>query len=147
VVAFSLVGAVGLVLLGRLVIRILFGEVWLASYPALIGLLAGIVFLSLSKILSSDLSGRGHPEYSTYAAAISLVVSIVLDLVFIPRWGIMGAAVASSIAYCLAALTVVTLFCRTTGVGPADLLIPRLEDLRYVWRHAGLLLRRADGEP
>jgi O-antigen/teichoic acid export membrane protein len=57
----------------------------------------GVVALSISKILTSDLAGRGLLQYGAYSSAISLVATVVCDLLLIPKWGIAGAAVASNL--------------------------------------------------
>jgi len=145
VVTLTLAGAIGLLLFGRYVILVLFGRSWLPAYPALVGLLAGVVFLSLSKILASDLAGRGHPEYSTYGAAVSLVISVVLDFILIPRYGIIGAAVASSVAYGSASLVVAAFFCRFTGAGWRSLLFLNREDVSIVWQRLSKSMRRKGG--
>jgi len=50
------------------------------------------------------------PQFGRYAALISLAVNIPLNLWLIPRWGISGAAFASSIAYIFATLVVIGSF-------------------------------------
>ena len=42
----------------------------------------GIVSLSISKVLTSDLAGRGRPEFGAIAAAVSLIVTIAFDFLF-----------------------------------------------------------------
>lgn len=93
-------------------IRILFGTEFLPSVKALLILLPGIVALGGSKILSADLAGRGKPEFGLYAALVSLLVNIPLNLWLIPKWGISGAAFASSIAYIIATLIISISFIR-----------------------------------
>lgn len=68
--------------------------------------------MTKTKILIADMVGRGKPQIGTYAALISLAVNIPLNLWLIPRWGISGAAFASSIAYIVATLVVITAFCK-----------------------------------
>jgi Na+-driven multidrug efflux pump len=58
------------------------------------------------------------------------VLSVALDVILIPPFGGQGAAFAAAIAHTCAGLVVATLFFRTLGGGPSDL-IPRLGDLRW----------------
>ena len=45
------------------------------------------------------LLGAGRPGLNSLAQAAGLVVTVTLDLVLIPRIGVMGAAIASCFAY------------------------------------------------
>lgn len=55
--------------------------------PALLALLPGVVSLSLSKVLASDLGGRGQPRFAAQASAVTLLLTVVGDVTLIPRWG------------------------------------------------------------
>ena len=92
-------------------------------------LMPGVVALSISKVLSGDLAGRGLLQYGAYASAISLVVTVICDLLLIPRWGIVGAAIASSLSYCSAALLVLFFYTKVSGNGLIDVLIIKKSDL------------------
>lgn len=50
-------------------------------------------------MLTSDISGRGYPQYNSIAAGLALVATVALDIVLIPSMGIIGAALASTISY------------------------------------------------
>ena len=107
----------------------LFTSEFYPSVMALKLLLPGTLFLGINKVLASDLTGRGFPQYSTYAAFFSLIFTIIFDFLLIPRFGINGAALASSISYMISALIIIYLFIKTTGVRPLDLLILRAGDI------------------
>ncbi len=101
------VGAVVLALLGPLLIRIVFGPAFSASYAPLLALLPGIVLLGGGKVLTSELAGRGYAHYNSINAGMALVLTVVLDLVLIPRLGVTGAAIASTVAYSVIFVTAV----------------------------------------
>lgn len=128
-VLITLVGAAVLAALGRPLIIMLFGEQFAPAFTPFLLLLPGTVFFAIPKVINSDLLGRGHPFISTFSAGISLVATILLDLLLIPRWGINGAAVASSAAYALYAVIMVISFSVVTRVPAYELLVPRISDL------------------
>ena len=99
VLGVSLMGALGLSIFGKLIIRILLSRAFLGAYVPMLVLLPGVILLGLAKILFADILGRGYPQYSSIISGSSLVITIVLDLTLIPRMGITGAALASSVAY------------------------------------------------
>ncbi len=127
---FSLTLVLGLVLgvLSYPLVTWVFGADYAGSVPALRLLLPGAIALSLAKVLSSDLGGRGLLWYNTLAALSGLAATVVLDLLLIPRWGINGAAVASCVSYTLNTLVVLTLYLRVSGGQLTKLFIPARRD-------------------
>ncbi len=59
----------------------------------------GAIALSGTKVLASDLIGRGYPGVNTLIASGTMVITILGDVLLIPRYGIIGAAIASSLGY------------------------------------------------
>lgn len=95
----SAIGALVLVVTGRPAIGTLFSAAFLPAYEPMLLLLPGVVLLGGAKVLTNELAGRGYPHYNSITAAVALVITLAGDLVLIPRYGITGAAVASSLAY------------------------------------------------
>lgn len=112
-------------------IKFLFGKAFIPSVLPLIFLLPGVIALSISKILTADMAGRGMPQFGTYGSLASLAVNFVLNLYLIPRWGIQGAAVASSISYVIAAFIVVVAFVKISGQSLMDILLIKQPDFIY----------------
>jgi len=135
-VMFLLCGALAL---GRnLLVGFFFGREFLPAAPALLALLPGILAMSLQEILGTDLQGRGRPLPVTLAAAVGLALNVALNWIWIPRYGIVGAALASTVSYGTVALFVVAAFLRISGSRLRDAFLLRRED----WgRLTGLLLR------
>jgi O-antigen/teichoic acid export membrane protein len=92
-------GAAALALLGRLLIDLIYSSAFASAYVPLVALLPGVVLLGGAKVLTNEIAGRGYLQYNSINSGIALVLTIILDLVLIPRYGVLGAAVASSIAY------------------------------------------------
>lgn len=86
-------------LLAPKLIPFLYGEVFRPSVPVLWMLMPGIVLSVAFKILHSDMAGRGKPLLAVRIFSSALVCNIVLNLLLIPRYGIIGAAFASTITY------------------------------------------------
>jgi O-antigen/teichoic acid export membrane protein len=90
----------------------------------------GIVAL---KVLGSALLARGRPLREASATAVAFAATILLDILLIPRFGGAGAAMASTVSYCVGGLAIALLFCRAVGCPPASL-VPRPADLRAIWK-------------
>jgi len=106
-IVLSLLCALGLVVTGKPLIYLLFSGAFVGAYLPMVALLPGTALLGSTKILTSDIAGRGYPQFNSISAGCALVLTIVLSLWFIPRYGVVGASLASSIAYgVVAALSV-----------------------------------------
>lgn len=81
------------------IVNLLYGPQFAPAAEGIRLLLPGIVALSGGKILANDLAGQGKPGYNTIIALLTLVVTVTLDLVLIPHYGLLGAAVTTSVAY------------------------------------------------
>jgi len=127
--------ACGLFALSGVLIPAIFGKAFLLSVKPLQVLLPGIVLLSLWKVLAADLIGRGMPEYYSYAAAASLISTVFLDFILIPRMGIIGAALASTISYSLAGFLTVFWFLKKSGINLQEVILPTRGDL-FTYKNA-----------
>jgi O-antigen/teichoic acid export membrane protein len=92
-------GALVLALAGETLILMIYSSPFLSAYTPMLILLPGVVFLGSAKVLTNDMAGRGYPHYNSLNAGLALVITVGLDIALIPRYGVPGAALASSIAY------------------------------------------------
>ena len=116
-------------------LAIAFGQPFADGSLALRILLIAMLPLSIGRILAGDLKGRGRPGTVSVAMGIAAVVTVGLDVLLIPRYGIAGAASASVVAYSLSAAVLGASFVRLTGAD-ARALVPRPSDavalLRFI---------------
>jgi O-antigen/teichoic acid export membrane protein len=115
---------------GKYIILILFGLQYLPALTPLWALIPGIIALSICKVLSNEITGRGKPLIITYASVISLIVNIPLNIIFIPQMGITGSALASSISYTAATLIVLAKFIKISNSTISETLIIKKQDIK-----------------
>jgi len=152
----SCVLGVLLVVACPIAIPLVFGERFLPSVAVVWWLMPGTIALSMAKVACADLTARYKTGYSTVFAFIALGVSVPLDLVLIPRMGIQGAALTSSVAYIVDAGLLLAALRYELKVSWKSLLVPstadfefyRLAWLRYrSWLRSALLPAAGEGEP
>jgi O-antigen/teichoic acid export membrane protein len=97
-------------------------------------LMLGTIATSLSHVLATDIAGRGKPQVNARISALSLVITVLLDVVLIPRFGIYGAAAGCSIAWLIGALLTVAYYCATTHVRWTSVVVLRRSDLQRLAR-------------
>jgi O-antigen/teichoic acid export membrane protein len=94
------------------IVDLVFGPEYAPAADVLRWLLPGIVAYSCVMVLSPDLSARGRPDLNGWAAAVSLAVNVACNLLLIPLYGIIGAALATTIAYVMTAVITIWFYTR-----------------------------------
>lgn len=115
VLAFSLLSAVGVVVIGAPMIRWIFGVPYAGAYEPLAWMLPGLIASGYGSVLNTKLAGQGYPPVTMWAPGVALVVNLALNLVLIPRHGLVGAALSTSVAYLVWAVIVTIAYQRSTG--------------------------------
>jgi O-antigen/teichoic acid export membrane protein len=103
-------------------------------------LLPGIVLTGMAKVLGNDIGGRGRPEVNSYQSAIAIVVNVICNIILIPTYGFVGAAMATTISYTVWTLIKVWYFSRTFDTRWHEVWLPNHEDVKH-WRRAFALVR------
>jgi O-antigen/teichoic acid export membrane protein len=73
-------------------------------------ILVGLALEGIAAVITAFLYGIGRPGLNSWGMALGLVATIVLDLLLIPRFGAIGAASASAVAYASSTLALVWIF-------------------------------------
>jgi O-antigen/teichoic acid export membrane protein len=124
--------ALGGVLVGRPFIALLYGADFLPSFVPFLWLLPGICLFPIFKLLTVDLAARGYPGYGTVASAAALAANIGGNVLLIPRMGMAGAALATTISYSCMSLLCLVFFVRKTGYGLRDIFLIEAEERQII---------------
>jgi O-antigen/teichoic acid export membrane protein len=76
-----------------------FGPEYATSAPLLQILLLGSIIYGINRVYVPVLQSIGELKRQQATNVVALLVNVVLNLLFIPRFGIIGAAVATTISY------------------------------------------------
>jgi O-antigen/teichoic acid export membrane protein len=85
-------------------ILILFGSFYEASIDVLAVLLIGLPFLAITTTVAHGLFAKGKEKMSALATGTALLANILLNLLWIPDFGMVGAAWATAVALVLNSL-------------------------------------------
>ncbi|MDR3539691.1 MAG: polysaccharide biosynthesis C-terminal domain-containing protein [Desulfosporosinus sp.] len=119
-------------LFGKIFIILFFGPAFVAASGALLWLLPGISIFSVSNILASYLAGAGLLEKNIYASIVSGIVTVILDIYLIPRIGINGASIATSLSYTVCTLMTIWFYIQDTQARWQDILILKGSDIAQI---------------
>jgi O-antigen/teichoic acid export membrane protein len=131
IIAFS--AAVILYFFSQWLIALLYSESFLDSIQPFRILLIGAVAVSAHSVLVYFFMATGRPMLVSYITGISLILNIILNVIWIPHWGIVGAAWATTVSY--SALFIISLFVysRISGSAMKDSVIPQKSDFQYYY--------------
>jgi len=101
--------------------------------------------MSGAKIILSYMFSQGRMVASSLIAVVALGGTVLLDLVLIPRFGIPGAAAASSIAYSISFALTLAYYQRMTGNSFLACLFIRVADVELYLDLVRRARRRVSG--
>lgn len=139
-VTFITVSAAALIAVASpILIPLIFGSRFTPSVAVVWWILPGTVALSLGKVVAADLAARGGINHLPISSVLGLVLTLVLDFLLIPRMGIQGAALASSLAYLASGVYLLAVLQRKLRTPWKNLLVPSLMELQEYRRGWSLL--------
>jgi Na+-driven multidrug efflux pump len=103
--------------------------------------------LGAGLVVTGNLRGRGRPGTSSAIAGATVCITLLLDLLLIPRFGVAGAAVASVCAYTFYGVVGVWALSRVSGLSVRSLVIPTRTELARYGRLPGRLWSRFTRRP
>lgn len=85
--------------IGHYVFTHVFGPTFNKMQLPMLIIIPGIFFLSVLVLLSAYFSGTGNVKINVRGAVLALLVMIIGDWIFVPQYGILAAAIISTISY------------------------------------------------
>ena len=102
-------------------IPVLYGKDFSYAFYLMQLFIIGVVPFSIPTVVSSLFAARGNFKISFYISLGVFFISTAMYFTLIPRYGILGGAIASSIAYLIASIVCEILFCRQYKVSYLNL--------------------------
>ena len=124
--------AVGLIPSGYIGIHLVL-PAFAPCLPSFYILLPAVIAISLAKVLTSYIAGRGHPGPVSAGATVAVASNVVANFLLIPHFGIEGAAAASLISYTLLAAMMLVVACRLSHLSPVTIVVPGPAEFRILW--------------
>jgi O-antigen/teichoic acid export membrane protein len=122
-------------LVGPPLIIIVYGPRFALSGLVLQLLLPGMVAFAAEAAMGYFIVIRlERPLFLMATQGVAALVCAGISLAMFPAYGIVGAAAATSVTYCLVVIAQIVLLCRSTGLAPAALLVPTGQDAQSFLR-------------
>src|SRR5205807_67310 len=108
---------------------LLYGKAYAQAGALFVLLVPGMLAISVHLVIDSYFAGSGFPPITYLTAAGAVAMKVVLNLILVPRFGIAGAAVATSVVYGSVLLVKTIAITRLTGASLRSLLVLTRSDL------------------
>jgi O-antigen/teichoic acid export membrane protein len=109
---------------------LLFSKKFLPALPAAAILIFAASISGLNSILEDSLRGFGRPIIIMWAELFGLVLTAVSLAVFLPMYGIVGAAIASVVGYSATLIYLLFTAKNLTGLSISSFLRPQMADVK-----------------
>ena len=127
-----LIASALLFLLVPIMLPLIYGEAYRPSVGVVQSILPGIVFFVIVRILSASLAGLGKPRHIIFIFLPALILNIILNFIWIPKYGAIGAAWATNVSYISGAAVLMGVYARVTGTSLRSLLAFERGDFRVL---------------
>lgn len=113
----------GLAAVAPVLVGVAYGEAFDPALVPLLVLLPGVWMFACGEVVSHVLAARDRPGTSSSLSALQAGLTVALDLALVPPFGIVGAAIASSVAYTVYGVVSLVVVARADGVRPSALVL------------------------
>lgn len=115
-------------------VTILMGEKYYGAIAPLRVILPGLVAISSAYVFANYFAGTGRPILGAGVFGFGLIIKVGLNYLLVPSIGILGSALASSVAYVAIAFLFYIALRQTQRVSATSLFMPTSEDCQAIAR-------------
>lgn len=113
------------------IIVALFGYEFRPSALPLKIILLGVMPFTVFTILKNYFAGADNLKAFLKAALIGFILTLILDILLIKPYGIIGAAIATSVAYTVSSIYLVRVYSKQTSIPWKNLILFRVADYQF----------------
>lgn len=128
-VGINVLGIAFLMLFGQDIISILFSDKFEESFHLLIYILPALLLFSSGHIINAFFIGRGFPPIVIVNSVVFSLLNILLNIIFIPRFGTIAAAINCSVSYLFWSISFLIYFAVKYNYSFADLFLMNKNDI------------------
>jgi len=126
-----LIFLLGIIIIPGSVYEMIFGRAFRGTKEIMLILSPGILAIAISDMIGYYFSGIKELRILNVKSIVGLVITLVFSFLLIPKYGIFGACIVTTLSYSVSALLLFLKFYRSTEFRIQDYLITK-EDIRLV---------------
>jgi len=117
-------------------VQLLFGSPFAEAVPALRWLVVGTIAWSTTHVTWTYISASGRPAIGIVVYSAASAVDVLLNVLLLPRLGVIGASISAAVSYIVAALLFLHFFRQTEACSLRQAFVVNASDLRLLWKAA-----------
>ncbi len=125
-------GAMVLYLIADWTVVYIFGSGYSQVPDVIIYMIPGVVSLSVSRVIANFIAAHGKPEINMYGTLVVLIVAVIMNLILIPKFGLVGGAIATSVSYFISMLLRMISYIYITKTTIFNLFLPSKGEIHMV---------------
>lgn len=137
-----LMGIITLLVVGKPLLLFIYGAKYGSAFVPMLLLLPGILAMSLYKVLTRYFTSQNLQQIPIFVAGGSLILAVLINIILIKLFDLMGAAMATSLVFCLTTGLLLYFFKRTSSLPVSSVFKPRTEDVLTYTNFARQILGR-----
>ena len=119
----------GIIIIPRSLYEMIFGKAFRGTKEIMLLLSPGILAIAISDMIGYYFTGIKELKILNIKSIVGLAITLVFSFLLIPKYGILGACIVTTLSYSVSALLLFLKFYRSTAFRIQDYLITK-EDLR-----------------
>jgi O-antigen/teichoic acid export membrane protein len=128
----ALISSIALYFIAPYIVPLLYGKRFIPSTKIIQLIIPGILMYIIFRVLNSRIAGMGKPQLAIYVFLPALIVNIILNYLWIPEYGGIGAAMATNVSYSLGTVAFLIVFSRVTQIPIIEIVKYKKEDFNFV---------------
>ena len=129
---FSFCITIFVLLFGRIVIDVLFGEAYTSAYNITLISAAGTIFMVYIKMVSQYNIVYNKQKTNALLLLLSVVTNIVLNAILIPKIGIVGAAISTFVGHFISGISFLIFYSKVTKMSIGRIVLLQINDFDYL---------------
>jgi len=121
-----------LYLFSGFIINLMYGKDFAGSIVLLKILLPGVLVMTIFKVMNMDLAGKGKPWIPMAAMIPALIINVILNVIFIPKYGAVAASWSSTVSYTVAGVAFTFLYSKETNISIREMFTYKRSDFDVI---------------
>ena len=135
-------GVVTVAIFIKPIIRLLYGDVFLPAVPVFYTVAPGIIVWPITQFLDIHIAASGRPKFAFLTRLIILPLVVGYCFIFIPRYGYIGAGIATSMIYLTNFVSRLMIYRYVTGSKVKDIIFIKNNDFKTYKKLFGQITRK-----
>lgn len=129
----DLVAVLGMIVIGKWFIIYLYGPGYADAYWSFLLMIPAVFGITLGALFNTFIWSKGFPTISIIAPVVPLLLKLGLNYLLIPKYGLFGTSVTSSLSYVLWLIILVSWYFISHKDMSIKELLPRREDVKALY--------------